>query len=375
MVEQTGQVEWPPEWEHAVDPQTGARITCLTSGNAIDHPLYYLTNSFSTDCTSLVFASDRRGQTDLYRVSLTDGGIRRLTDLPGLQPFSGNVVDDRVYFTTDGAMHQLDLSTGNFRTLFAEPGCQLGEVTINADGQWAAALITRGTSTGILVTQIDSSQTHVILQDVRALYHPQFHPVDPQQLIYSADPPDPRMWAVRIDGSHDRCIYRNHPEAWFVHETFLGRSDRLIVVHWHHGLFELDLKQGQPRQITDLNVWHIAARHDGRMIVCDTHLPDVGLCLIDPQSGAHLPLCRSGASNLGRQWHQPTPLSADHDAPGWATMVENEAGETDYGPQWTHPHPSFSPDGKWVTFTSDVSGSPQVYVVEVPADDWLNPSP
>jgi oligogalacturonide lyase len=39
--------------------------------------------------------------------------------------------------------------------------------------------------------------------------------------------------------------------------------------------------------------------------------------------------------------------------------------ETTYGPQWTHPHPSFSPDGKYVVYTSDVSGHSQVYVVAV----------
>jgi hypothetical protein len=39
--------------------------------------------------------------------------------------------------------------------------------------------------------------------------------------------------------------------------------------------------------------------------------------------------------------------------------------DTVYGPQWTHPHPSFSPDEKLAAYTSDVSGYPQVYVVEL----------
>jgi oligogalacturonide lyase len=121
------------------------------------------------------------------------------------------------------------------------------------------------------------------------------------------------------------------------------------------------------KRLTDLSAWHIAARRDGTLIVCDTHLPDVGLCLIDPSSGAHRGLCQSRASSKGWQWHQPLPLTAAGGAPGWATMVEHASGETAYGPQYTHPHPSFSPDGRWVSFTSDTSGSPQVYVVEVPA--------
>ncbi len=45
-----------------------------------------------------------------------------------------------------------------------------------------------------------------------------------------------------------------------------------------------------------------------------------------------------------------------------------EAGtDTVYGPQWTHPHPSFSPDERLAVFTSDRSGHPQVYAVPLPA--------
>ncbi len=41
-------------------------------------------------------------------------------------------------------------------------------------------------------------------------------------------------------------------------------------------------------------------------------------------------------------------------------------GDTVYGPQWTHPHPSFSPDETMVAFASDQSGHTQVYVAELP---------
>ena len=40
--------------------------------------------------------------------------------------------------------------------------------------------------------------------------------------------------------------------------------------------------------------------------------------------------------------------------------------DTVYGPQWTHPHPSFSPDEIAVVYTSDVSGHSQIYVAMIP---------
>ncbi|HNZ39512.1 MAG TPA: oligogalacturonate lyase family protein, partial [Candidatus Latescibacteria bacterium] len=35
-------------------------------------------------------------------------------------------------------------------------------------------------------------------------------------------------------------------------------------------------------------------------------------------------------------------------------------------PQWTHPHPMFTPDGRRIVFNSDRTGIGQVYTVEIP---------
>ena len=75
-----------------------------------------------------------------------------------------------------------------------------------------------------------------------------------------------------------------------------------------------------------------AASLDGQWIVSDTNWPDVGLQLIHVESGRYGTLCLSQSSNANP----------------------------------SHPHPSFSPDGRWVIYNSDRTGIGQVYVVEVP---------
>ncbi len=361
------QHEWVPERLEFRDAVTGARVIRLTQQPCINHPLYYLTNSFTPDSRAVVFASNRGEKYDLFRADIGSGVIHRLTDAVGLSPFSGNVVGNDVYYTTsDGKAWRLDLATSQSRVVAERTGCGLGEVTINSTGELGCTLVTKNGKAGLLVFKTDGSESHVILDGARALYHPQFHPVDPGLLIYSADPPDPRLWTVRTDGSEDRCFYANRSDEWFVHETFLGRSDLVIVVCWHRGLHEVDLRSGSIRTICEFSSWHIASNSDGSRIVCDTHLPDLGLCLVDPATGRDEVLCETKATNQGRQWPQPLPLTADGEAPGWATMTEQVSAESAYGPQWSHPHPSFSPDDRWVSFTSDREGHPQVYVVEVP---------
>src|SRR5262249_14888471 len=134
------QVQWPCEWLKYTDEQTGTRVTRLTSAPCTNHPLYYLTNSFTFDGRWLIFASDRAGKMDLYRVSLDDGEITRLTDLAGMQPFSGNVVDDDVYFCTDGQVHRLSMHDATDRVIVDRPGCGFGEISMSCDRRWLASL-------------------------------------------------------------------------------------------------------------------------------------------------------------------------------------------------------------------------------------------
>jgi hypothetical protein len=357
----------PAEWSEFRDEGTGRRVIQLTSSDCQNHPLYYLANTFTSDSKSVVFASNRSGKVDLHKVSLEDGGIERLTDVEGVLPFSGNLIGEEVFYTTStGELRVHPLGTREDRVIATRPGALLGEVTVSCDGEWVCCLATEKGIPGLLVVRKDGSGETTLLRGARAFYHPQFVPNDPDRLIYSADPPDPRIWTVRRDGTGDRCLYAHSLEEWWVHETFLGSTDRLIVCRFHDGILEVNWDGSPPRKVAELSAWHIASNPDGTKIVCDTHLPDIGLCLVDAETGEWEVLCQTGATNLGSQWREPLPVAADKQAaPGYATMVEESGGETIYGPQWTHPHPSFSPDGKWVAFTSDRTGQPQVYVVEV----------
>jgi oligogalacturonide lyase len=84
--------------------------------------------------------------------------------------------------------------------------------------------------------------------------------------------------------------------------------------------------------------------------VCDTNFPDKGLHLLELQAGANPPQCfhHPHATSQGDHWGGPFPY-----ANGPIKV---------HAPQHTHPHPRFSPDGRQVVFTSDRTGTAQVYV-------------
>lgn len=98
--------------------------------------------------------------------------------------------------------------------------------------------------------------------------------------------------------------------------------------------------------------------------------------LIDVETGRRRTVCRPASSNRGSQWAKSRyALAADFEAAARASGSDADAGpqlswmetktDTVYGPQWTHPHPALSRSGRYATFTSDRSGHPQVYVVEL----------
>ena len=111
----------------------------------------------------------------------------------------------------------------------------------------------------------------------------------------------------------------------------------------------------------------------GTKVLCDTVHPDIGLRLVDVKTGEHVPICYPNSSSSGSQWKKDRyALAADWAAAQQAGDREKSLSwmemkvDTVYGPQWTHPHPSFSPDETSVVYTSDVSGHSQVYVAVIP---------
>jgi oligogalacturonide lyase len=195
--------------------------------------------------------------------------------------------------------------------------------------------------------------------------HPQFHPLDPDWIEFAGDPA-PRMHRVRRDGTGLECLYQHGNDEFLVHETFLGDTGDLVFTVWPYSLKRMDWTTREIRTIVDYNAWHIAPDRRGQRILCDTNHPDEGLQIIDAATGARRQLCLSESSNQGTQWRTSRYALAEDFARARNELSWMEAAaDTVYGPQWTHPHPSWSTDETKVAFASDRTGTTQVYVVEV----------
>lgn len=362
---------FPSESSSFRDAVTGAVVHQITNHPSINHPTYFLQSSFLPNGKSLIFTSYRTGEPQLFEAQFPQGGIRQLTDGAPIHPFSPAIdgVSGALFFVRGGTIWTLDFAALRERRIVEFPEAQLGECSLSADGGWITAAVKQGSQAGLVAGRTDGTEWKLI-PFPRTIIHPQFHPLDPSWILFAGDPA-PRMHRVKRDGSSIQCLYEHGNDEFIVHETFLGKTGDIVFTVWPHALRRMYWNTGEITPICDFNAWHIAANRAGTQVLCDTNHPDLGLFLIDTANGARRRLCMSEATNQGSQWRTSRyALPADFaavrsNAKSGALSWMETAADTVYGPQWTHPHPSFSADETKVAFASDRTGCTQVYVVEI----------
>ncbi len=365
----------PSELLEFEDQNTGTHVYQLTNDNTINHNLYFLTPSFTPDQKHLIFTSYRSGKANFYKIQFPDGDIVQLTNAEEVHGYSGVIAKDgtELFYTEGDSIKAINLDTFEERVLAVFKDGSLGECSVSADEKYIVTAMKRDGKSHITVTATDGSGGEIIYTSPdQTIIHPQFHPKHADLIAYSGDPA-PRMWTINRDGTDNCKLYEHDNNEFLVHETFLGSQDELIVTHWPYALRRISLRTLEMQTISDFNAWHIASNRAGTKVLCDTVHPDIGLRLVDVETGEHVPICYPQSSSSGSQWKKDRYAVAED----WAAA--QQAGDrekalswmemkvdTVYGPQWTHPHPSFSPDENAVVYTSDVSGHSQVYVAEIP---------
>jgi oligogalacturonide lyase len=368
-----GQI-YPSESRRFVDERTGAEVRQVTAFEAIHHHPFFTAPAYDDAGTFLVFISHRTGTPQLFAEVRATGDLLQLTARDDLGAWSIHPSHDGrfVYFAAGAGGWRVEIATGreerivDFRTIVAAAGAPnsglvlheagviaaMGTTSLSQDDRWWAAKIQVGSEHWLVIIDTSTWTAEVVLRrDMIA--HVQFCPDDSEVLFY-AGPLTDRVWVIRRDGTGNRRLYQRPPGAWITHESWIPGRRELAFVDWPNGVGAVSLDHGSVRTVASFNAWHTVSNADGTAMVADTNFPDIGLQLFDPGKGeGHpVPLCHPDASSIGAHWNGPFPY--DH---GPISV---------YAPQHTHPHPTFSHDGRHVAFTSDRSGFAQVHEVAVP---------
>lgn len=353
----------PAESRWLRDEVTGARIRQITSHASIHHQPFFLVPAYDDAMRWTLFTSERRGRPQIFVEERASGELVQLTDRNDISDFSLYPAHsgEWIYFTAGHGGWRVHTTTFEEELLIDLAGyglkdagmvaAAMGTTALSAcDRHWAIRF-RDGDQACIAVVDVETGAWDVILRrdDVS---HMQFCP-DDSELLFYAGPLKDRVWVVQRDGTRNRRLYQRAPGEWITHEAWIPGTREVGFVNWPHGMRAVHVDTGQVRQVTGFNAWHAIAAPDGQRMVADTNFPDIGLQTFDPLDGRGEPttVCLPRASSLGEHWAGPFPYE---DGP---IAV--------YAPQHTHPHPSFSPDGRHIIYTSDVTGMAQVYEVDI----------
>jgi oligogalacturonide lyase len=390
---------YPAESVKEVDARTQASIRRITSAPAIHHHPFFMIPAYDDAMQWTIFASARTGKPQIFAEVRESAQLLQLTDREDISDWSIHPSHDGkyVYFTAGTGGWRVHIPSGKEEKLVdfgelgkpssaqnavsASPGvtvvtqggggrtpqkspettvamrekgmvgAAMGTTALSHDDRYWAVKFNVGKEANLAVTDTQTGESKIILQR-DTVAHLQFCP-DDNNLLFYAGPLTDRVWVIKRDGSGNRRLYQRAPGEWITHETWIPGTRELAITDWPHGVRAIQVDTGAERRVCSFNAWHPVADRTGKRMVADTNFPDIGLQLFDARDGIGLPvpIAFPEASSMGAHWAGPFPY-------------ENGPIEVN-APQHTHPHPSFSPDGRYVLYTSDRTGFAQLYELDL----------
>jgi len=336
---------FPPERRLLSDEETGVGIIRVSGFPTINYHVYMHSRCFTFDSRDVVFYSlrhlARNSPRDIFAVSVEGMNLRQVTDRNGVGWMTCSPRKRSVLYVLGKEVWQVDLDSFDEKLMATAPKeLSLSMISVSGDGKTLLSFSSEPDGASIMRSDLVRGSTEVIYEHPARIGHLQLEPVSSRYAIFHDSKPSSghaRLWCVRRDGSDPRLLY-DGAEGEISHFVWLPGKDIVITTMQptHRGIMALHLDGRISTISRDEHFWHAASSLDGSMLCSDTLVPDTGLHLVNPSSGNHSKLCLSRSSNAH--------------------------------PQWTHPHPAWSPDGKRVLFTSDRDGLPQVYVANVPEE-------
>ena len=330
-----------PERIEFSDPVTRVHIVQLTSNVTMSMNLYFEETPFTPDSRTPIFKS-RRGVLrndpwDLYRVDADGSEFVQLTDCDDFRRACLSLDGTCAYYSTSHEIRSVRLDDQREETLLHRDDAKSFQ-NVSAGGKYVFTQGEFGDHVEAIRIDIKTGAAETVVDRPRINHLSASRTGNWISWVGLNETRDRRgTWRVAHGDGSD---VREWPEPYWSHSAWVGEFDRMqgALLVPGRGLSWLSPEQDEHDVIAEGAYFvHSAGSIDGEWIVSDTNWPNIGLQLVHVPSGR------------------------------WDTLCLDQSS---YGhPQYTHPHPVFSPDASRVLYQSDRTGIPQVYVVTVP--DWL----
>lgn len=361
------------------DSQTGHTVIRMTPPHIICHRNYFYQKCFTREGSKILFGGAFEGHWNYYLLDIDQQQATQLTDGAGDNTFGGFLSEDDqslwyvknsrelrrvdLHSLEEYVVYEVDEEWVAYGTWVANSDCTklVGIEIKKSDWQpltdWSKFRAFYFTNPECRLINIDlhTGERQVILQEKRWLGHPIYRPFDDNTVAFCHEGPrdaiDARMWLINQDGSNLRKVRQHDAGESFTHEFWVPDGSALYYVAHKENDPQRYLFSADPATLENCQLMaippcsHLMSNHDGSLIVGDgaphntgdISLNDPFIWVFDIKNGTQKAICQHNTS--------------------WKVL--------DGDRQVTHPHPSFSPDNKWVLYTSDEEGMPALYLAQV----------
>jgi oligogalacturonide lyase len=381
-----GQTYHDPQFRY-VDSYSEREILRLTDYLGHSSHFYFTDPCWFNENRSFAFASDRGNQSNLFRYDLDDGLITQMTDLQGRGRPGGCVstANGALYYGWGGAIHELDLDTLEERVLWQEtPPMRIrGRANPTADGKYVCVMLTEEQPrddtprisfsysrfrenyhlkplTQIVRIDAASGEAEVIYEDRRYMGHVNTSPVLPDILTYCHEGPwnwiDQRIWGLNIQTGETWKVRPQEGDYSIGHEYWFADG---IHIGYH----------GRPRDESGQHVfghikWDNSEWVEDHFPFRSTHFHSLDETLI---VGDGTPAFVFSSDSEARPFIQLFKWDGER----YVGPKILSFHRSTFNNQHAHCHPRFTPDGKAVLYTSDLTAYSNMYLVEVGEFDGL----
>jgi oligogalacturonide lyase len=347
------------------DSRTGRIVWRMTDDGATSFAPYMYRRAFTHDEKYIVYTSDFSGSFQVWRAELETGITKQLTNVRDFQAehmvLTMDAAGQEAYLIEGATVLAVAVESGETRPVadikHLTGGAKPHSFTLTADGRRVLLHYLRATDgrTAIAVAETSGhgqpEEIYAFPADIARITHTLFCPTDPNIVTYNRHP-DPqndmtlsdeeraRAWKLNLATGKDVPFLMMPKGFRATHEYWSPDGTRLYFHKktqpgWIPASIGSMPKDGGPHTIhfesADIKLGHSSVNADQTKIVSDSQEPGTNpLLLIDIATGTAETLC----------W--PNATGAPHP---------------------NHVHPAFSPSGRYIIYTSDVSGTAQVYVV------------
>ena len=369
---------WSGETSEYTDPLSGVAVRRLTAYRGHSHHFYFTNPGWYDGGARLLISSDRENRTHLFGLELATGEMTQLTDLDPL-PLPREVeflracvshTRDEAYYWYGLDLVALDLQTLRSRVLYRMEGdWDVSMINCSADGRHLYASISEDLSDRF---RVDYLRGYVGFRET-----------------WEARPQS-RIVKVAVDGGDGETIFEER--YWIGHvNTSPTRSDLLTFCHegpWNevdNRIWGMNADSGDVWTIrareADESVgheyWHAdgervgyhGRNRDGTQFLGHAHYDDsdrVEVSFLGQTGHIHSNTPELIVGDGGRVVRLWRSNGAGYDGP--RALCRHDSSMKI---QQLHVHPRFDAAGRYVIFTSDVSGYGDVYQVEVPSFESL----